>query len=316
MTLGIWNLEWLNTNSQRSYPLAEFSSKVDSSGTFTIPDSLLLGLYLPIHSGLVAYPESFYVKSLSIFATGLNIEIGYWNGTSGVAAASATVAFASHSEYKTYSLVGSDIFIDCFGKIVFGKLDELNSLPAGAYDFNFTAGQIDTDAIRPSIRGVSSVSIVNGSSTSSRLQGDISFIAGTNMSISSSGSNGNYNITFSAISGQGLNIDCNCVNDNTPGDCIRTINGIGPDTSGNIAITGDDCISVSAVQNGLQLEDNCSKPCCGCTELQAVTNDLVRFGEAATGLTNFLNRLEGSVNRMNLTVLGSRLGDGGGGCSG
>jgi hypothetical protein len=316
MTLGIWNVEWLNANSQRSYPLAEFSSKVDSSGTFTIPDSLLLGLYIPIHAGLVVYPESFYVKSLSIFATGLNIEIGYWNGSSGITAASATVAFSSHSEYKTYSLVGEGIFIDCFGKIVFGKLDELSSLPAGAYDFDFPAGQIDTDAIRPSIRGVSSVSIVNGSSTSNRLQGDISFIAGTNMSISSSGSNGTYAITFSAISGQGLNADCNCVNDNIPSDCIRTINGVSPDTSGNIAITGDDCVSVSTIQNGIQLEDTCSKPCCGCTELQAVTNDLVRFGEAANSLTNFLNRLEGSVNRMNLTVLGSRLGDGGGTCSG
>jgi hypothetical protein len=316
MTLGIWNLEWLNANSQRSYPLAEFTTKVDSTGTFTIPDSLILGLYLPIHSGLVVYPENFYVKSLSIFATGLNLEIGYWNGSSGINVASATIAFSAHEEYKTYSLVGEGDFVDCFGKVVFGKLDELTSLPAGSYNFIFSASQLDTDAIRPMIRGVSSLSIVNGASTSKRLQGDISFIAGTNMSISATAITGGYSITFNAISGAGLNIDCNCVDDDNLGDCIRTINGVTPDSSGNVAITGDDCTTIIGTQNGIRIEDSCSKPCCGCSELQAVTNDLVRFGEAANSLTNFLNRLEGSVNRMNLTVLGSRLGDGGGTCSG
>ena len=315
MPLGIWNLEWLNANSQRSYPLAEFATKVDTTGTFTIPDSLILGLYLPIHSGIVAYPENFYVKSMSVFATGLNLEIGYWNGSSGVTVATSTIAFSAHSEYKTYSLAGEGDFVDCFGKVVFGKLDELSPLPAGSYEFSFSAGQLDTDAIRPMIRGVSSLSIVNGTATSKRMQGDVTFIAGTNMSISAGGTSGNYTITFNAISGAGLNVDCNCVDDNTLDACIRTINGIKPDGNGNFTLVGDDCLTLSAIQNGIQLTDVCSKPCCGCTELQAVTNDLARFGDAATSLTNFLNRLEGSVNRMNLTVLGSRLGDSPGSCS-
>ena len=98
--------------------------------------------------------------------------------------------------------------------------------------------------------------------------------------------------------------------------CIRTINGVTPNPSGALSVVGDACVSVTAAQNGLQFEDKCSKPCCGCSELQAVTTDLVRFGDAANSLTNFMNRLEGSVNRMNLTVLGSRLGDGGGSCVG
>jgi hypothetical protein len=316
MPLGIWNLEWLNANSQRSYPLAEFSTKVDTTGTFTIPDSLILGLYLPIHSGIVAYPENFYIKSISVFATGLNVEIGYWDGATGITVASSTIAFSAHSEYKTYSLAGEGTFIDCFGKIVFGKLDELNSIPAGSYNFSFSAGQLDTDSIRPMIRGVSSVTLVNGAATSKRLQGDISFVAGANMSITAAGSAGNYSITFNAISGAGLTVDCNCIDDNDLAACIRTINGIKPDGGGNFTLVGDDCITLDNIDSGLKLNDVCSKPCCGCSELQAVTSDLARFGDAATSLTNFLNRLEGSVNRMNLTVLGSRLGDSPQSCSG
>jgi hypothetical protein len=311
MVVGIWNLEWLNSNSQRSYPLVETASKVDTTGTFTIPDSLILGLYFPIHAGLVAFPERFYIKSLSVFSTGLNIVLGYWDNASGIAVASTTIAFSSHSEYKTYSLIGEHDFLDCAGKIVLGKLDELTSLPAGAYDFTYSATNVDSDAIRLMLRGVSSISLVNGTTTTKRLQGDIAFVAGSNMLLESSTVNGVTSITFNAIKGEGLTVDCNCEDDDNIPSCIRTINGTHPTDGGDLSLVGDSCLSITAVANGLQLADTCSKPCCGCTELEAVTTDLVRFGESATSLTNFLNRLEGSVNRMNLTVLGSRIGDSG-----
>lgn len=311
MVVGIWNLEWLNSNSQRSYPLVETASKVDTTGTFTIPDSLILGLYFPIHAGLVAFPERFYIRSLSVFSTGLNIVLGYWDNVSGITVASATIAFSSHSEYKTYSLIGEGDFLDCAGKIVLGKLDELGSLPAGAYDFTYSAANVDSDAIRLMLRGVSSISLVNGTTTTKRLQGDIAFVAGSNMLLESATVNGVTSITFNAIKGEGLTVDCDCEDDDDISSCIRTINGTPPTDGGDLSFVGDSCLSITTIANGLQLTDTCSKPCCGCTELEAVTTDLVRFGESATSLTNFLNRLEGSVNRMNLTVLGSRIGDSG-----
>ena len=301
MVVGIWNLEWLNSNSQRSYPLTESASKVDTTGTFTIPDSLLLGLYFPIHAGLVAFPERFYIKSIAVFSTGLSLVLGYWDSSQGISVATVTVAFSSHSEYKTYS----------FGKIVLGKVDELNTLPAGAYNFTYESTNIDSDAIRLMIRGVSSISLVNGSAVSKRLQGDIAFVAGTNMQLYSSVVGGVTSITFNAIKGEGLSLNCICEDDLPIGGCVRSVNGTTPNETGDIAIIGDDCLNVVSISNGLQFNDICSKPCCGCTELEAVTTDLVRFGDAANSLTNFLNRLEGSVNRMNLTVLGSRIGDGG-----
>ena len=311
MVVGIWNLEWLNSNSQRSYPLVETASKVDTTGTFTVPDSLILGLYFPIHAGLVAFPERFYIRSLSVFSTGLNIVLGYWDNVSGITVASATIAFSSHSEYKTYSLIGEGDFLDCAGKIVLGKLDELGSLPAGAYDFTYSATNVDSDAIRLMLRGVSSISLVNGTTTTKRLQGDIAFVAGSNMLLESATVNGVTSITFNAIKGEGLTVDCDCEDDDDIPSCIRTINGTPPTDGGDLSFVGDSCLSITTIANGLQLTDTCSKPCCGCTELEAVTTDLVRFGESATSLTNFLNRLEGSVNRMNLTVLGSRIGDSG-----
>lgn len=311
MVVGIWNLEWLNSNSQRSYPLTEVSSKVDTTGTFKIPDSLILGIYFPIHSGLVAFPERFYIRSISWFSTGISLSLGYWDGVAGISVASVTLAFSTHSEYKTYTLVGEGDFIDCVGKIIFGKMDELTSGSPGAYNFAYAASNVDSDAIRLALRGVSSFTLVNGTSVSKRIQGDVAFVAGTNMYLTSSTVGSLTSITFNAIKGEGLNIDCACVDDDDIGGCIRTINGTGPTEAGDLSMVGDACLSVTSATNSILLNDVCSKPCCGCTELEAVTADLVRFGDAATSLTNFLNRLEGSVNRMNLTVLGSNLGTGG-----
>lgn len=311
MVVGIWNLEWLNSNSQRSYPLTEAASKVDTTGTFKIPDSLILGIYFPIHSGLVAFPERFYIRSISWFSTGISLTLGYWDGVAGISVASVTLAFSTHSEYKTYTLVGEGDFIDCVGKIIFGKMDELISGSPGTYNFAYAASNVDSDAIRLALRGVSSFTLVNGTSVSKRIQGDVAFVAGTNMYLTSSTVGSLTSITFNAIKGEGLNIDCACVDDDDIGGCIRTINGVGPTEVGDLSMVGDACLSITSATNSILLNDVCSKPCCGCRELEAVTADLVRFGDAATSLTNFLNRLEGSVNRMNLTVLGSNLGTGG-----
>lgn len=116
-------------------------------------------------------------------------------------------------------------------------------------------------------------------------------------------------IRFDAISGEGLSKTCICTDDDIQAPCIRTINGIPPTAAGDFTLLSDECIQLTGQTNGIQIQDVCSKPCCGCTELQAVTQDLTRFGDASLSLQNYLNRLEGSVNRMNLTVLGSRLGD-------
>lgn len=311
MAIGIWNLEWLNSNSQRSYPLVDTASKVDTTGTFAIPDSLILGLYFPIHSGIAAFPEQFFIKSISVFPAGVNIVLGYKGSGEEVSVASATVAVVSHTEYKTYLLIGEGTFKDCAGKIVLGGLDELSKLPPGSYEFSYAAAGVDSDAIRPMIRGISSVTLVNGPAVSKRIQGDVAFIAGVNMRITSAVSEGATNITFSAIKGEGLNAPCVCTDDDDMAGCIRSINGFTADALGRFTFAGDTCLTIEGITNGLQFTDVCSKPCCGCTELEAVTRDLVRLGDASTTLTNFLGRLEGSVNRMNLTVLGSRLGDGG-----
>lgn len=114
-------------------------------------------------------------------------------------------------------------------------------------------------------------------------------------------------VYWDAIDGAGLTEDCVCDEGLAP--AVRTVNGVPPDGAGNLRVLGNDCLEVTGSSNSLILKDVCSEPCCGCKELEAVTQALEAFGERATTLENFLVSLEARVTQMDLVVLGSRLGD-------
>lgn len=310
MPLGNWNLQWLNHNSQRAYPLADWGSATDQTGTIKIPDSFILALYFPVHAGLDVQPERFYIQALGIYPTGYSVAIGYDDGTGDPPiVANVNISRAQHTEYRTYALSGSDDFDDSVGKIVIGKLDEIDSLPPGYYTFDPDATPLETDAISPMIRGISALVVVNGSDRSERIYGDVELVAGENMRIIANLVEGQPpEIVFSAISGEGLNAACVC--EDTPSDnCIRFINGIPPLGDGNFRMVGNKCLSIQPITNGLQFSDLCSEPCCGCAELTALTRQIDRFADGVITLQNFASTLGGNVIQMSQVVLGSRLGD-------
>tara|TARA_Y100001973_G_C5208056_1_gene343157 strand:+ start:1911 stop:2867 length:957 start_codon:yes stop_codon:yes gene_type:complete len=312
MPRGTWNLEWLNHNSQRSYPLAEDATKVDSSGTFEVPDNFIVELYFPVQGTMNVDPSKFFLRSIAIFASGYNIAIAYNDdATSPTIVSSVNIPKSTHTENTSYALAGTNDFDDSVGKIVIGKIDALELAGEAQYTFTYDDGKLDPDTIRPMIRGISSIVLINGTEESERLYGDIELQAGTNIRLTpivySDGSDPK--IRIDAITGEGLVEDCVCDDEPDSGPGIRRINGVPPTASGDFTLLGDDCLEISPITHGLQLRDICSDPCCGCAELEAVVSDLERFGEAATTLRNFVNRLEAEVSQFHSVVLGSRLND-------
>ena len=317
---NVWGLEWLNSNSLRSYPLADSATKLDQTGTFKIPDSFIVSLYMPVNASVNVHPENFFISTITIFSTGVSLVLGYDDGNGNVTSvASTTMPFSTHTEYKSYALVGSGDFSDCVGKIVFGRLEDIQNLPSGQYLFNYEGTKLDTDCVRPVIRGITSMTLVNGNDRSEKLTGAIEFIAGTNMRITLvQNPNEPAKVRFDAVSNEGFSKNCVCTDDDEVAPCIRTINGIPPTAAGDFTIISTEGLAITPLSggtggsssgNGLKIEDVNSKPCCGCNELEAVTRNLSNFNDAKLLFQNYLNRLEGSVNRMSLTVLGSRLGD-------
>jgi hypothetical protein len=315
MPIGNWNLQWLNHNAQRSYPLTERATKKsnDPNQTFTIPDSFIIALYFPIHAGTAFTPSGFYVSSIATSPAGFNIIIGYSNGSlSREKVAAANIARANYEPNTAYALAGVNKFYDSIGYVVLGPLDEIDKQPPGAYTFSFEDGEIESDAIRPMLRAVSSLRVLNNNEYSDRIYGHVTLVAGSNVRIVTSRSNDETFITIDAVNGENLNETCLCDVAST-GPCITAINGVTtPD--GNFVLSPNTCTSLVQIQNGLKIEDTCAQPCCGCSELDALRDQVNRFGDGITTLQNFVTRLGSEVAQMSVVVIGSRL-DGNNACA-
>jgi len=311
MPLSTWNLEWLNHNSQRKYPLADDVSGYDSSAepAFLIPNDFIVQIDLPIHSAMEMDPAGFFIRQIVATGTGYSIVIAYQQTlVSAVDVAAAHIPISSHTtEYKTYSLGGIEPFDDTSGKITINSLDAISLQPAGLWEFTSTGAGLTPDAIRPIIQGVQSISVSHGSGIpSQKLYGDVELVAGDNIELIVDGQE----IWISAIDGTGTIDVCECEGDAAAFPCISSINGVPPNSEGQMYLVGDDCLEIGeAGANAISIADNCCAPCCGCTELEAITKDLERFLQQQANLETFVTELKASVTEMSLTVLGSRLGD-------
>lgn len=310
MPIGLLNSQWLAQNETRSYPIVDWASKEDTTGTIVLPNSFLLYMHLPVHAGLDVQPEKFYLKSLLISPTGYTLTVGYDDGSSSPPSVAVTsIARSSHREFRSYALVGIDDFDDSVGFVVVGRLADVDALSAGFYSFAPAASALEVDVIRPNIRGLTSITVVNGADRSDRLYGDIELVARDNMRIAVSTVEGEPpRITFSAIRGEGLNDECACADEDTSTP-VRFINGIPPGPDSNFKLVGDNCITISPIVNGLKLTDACSQPCCGCTELNAVLSQLDRFADGEATLRAYVNNLVAATAQLSSVILSSRVGN-------
>lgn len=312
MASGVWNQEFLSHNANRRYPLADDADAVDDTGAFRLPDNFIVELDLPVHSGLNTGPAGFFVKSVSAYAGGYGVVIAYQpaDASDPIPAATALIPSQGFTRNSTFALGGINDFSDTVGKIVIGRLEEIDEQPPGFWEFTLGGARLDPDAVRPIIRGVSSIVCVNGDQRSAPLYGDIELVAGSNMQIVPIVQAGqNTIIRFNAISGEGTVDDCECVGDAAPPSPIYTFNGVAPTTSGDFTIVGSSCVQIEAIPNGVRIVDVCAQPCCGCAELERITRDLERFGAQAAAVEGFVDNLRNATDTMSLTVLGARLSD-------
>jgi len=308
MPVGHFNLDWLAHNAQRSYPLVADSTKLDVTGTFTIPDDFIVAMYLPVSWANNIDTGKFFVKRLETGPVGYSITIGYSSTGGDVDVASALLSTASHTTNQVYGLGGLGDFSDSWGWVQIGSLNNINNQSAGRWEFLVDGSRLEPDVIRPNIRNVMSIQLENGSEISSELTGVIRLVAGRNFRITPVLVSGmDPTIVFDAIEGEGLTETCVC--DDTSTEPIRTINGIPPDGEGNFTFLGDNCMEIVSGSHALTFNDVCSEPCCGCTELEIITQALESFGSKATTLENFLVSLEARVTQTDQVILGSRLGD-------
>ena len=310
MPLSQWNLQWLDHNKVRRYPLVDEATGKDTTESFELPNDFLVELDLPVHSAMDVLPENFFIRMIGAYAIGYAITVAYNSDEGYVDVATAIVPAAGHQRNTAYALGGIEPFEDTMGKVVIGRLDTIAEQPAGLWTFAPEATRIEPDCIRPIIRGVQALIVSDGTHQSLPITGDVELIAGDNMQIIPIIESGSITrIRFNAISGEGLTEACMCEGDEQEAPCIRRVNGVTATPDGKFNFVGDKCLQIVPTSHGIKISDVCCLPCCGCEELEAITRDLERYNQERITLENFISALEVSVNTMELIVLGARLGD-------
>lgn len=299
---NLWNIDWLTANSQRHYPVSEEAGGRDTSDSFTIPFDLVVDFLWPVHADPTIDPAKFHIIGIGVFGIGVTVAIGY----NGVTIGSVSVDASTHVRFQSYYISGTGLFFDTVGKITIGDLAAAMQSP-GSYSFDLSNGRLETTTIRPDVRGVSALYVKNGDEISEALQGDVVLQAGRNFSLSFAAGIGAEpdRVVLNAIDGAGLNTECAC-SENNELPCVKTINGIEPDGAGDFTLLEDDCLKLNAIANGLQLTDECSKPCCGCAELAVVEETLNFVMTQANSLANLAERLEAAITAMETNLLSSK----------
>jgi len=307
MAIGIRQLEWLNHNSQRAYPVSSAVSRKDVTGSFELPNNFLVALYFPVHWHAELVPQNFFIRAIASYSNGVSITVGYAADGGDINVAVAAVTKSAHTQYQVYSLGGIGDFADSRGYVVIDSFSQLDLQPAGLFQFTLADTRLEPDCIRPNIRGVVSMQVDNSVGLSSKMYGNIRLQAGRNIRLTPVLEEGEDPvILIDAVDSSGFEEPCVCQDDAPP---IRTINGTPPDPAGNIQLIGNECMRITSSGNVLQLEDVCSAPCCGCEELEAIVRAMEALTDKAATLEMFLTNLEARVTQMDFAVLGSRLTD-------
>lgn len=308
MPVGLWNLEWLSHNAQRAYPVSADATGYDLSASFKLPSTFIVDMQLPISLAMNVNTAKFFIRYITNFAVGYSVVIGYDADEGPISVASALIPKSSHEPYTSYALGGIDDFDDSRGFIVIGDLADMDAQPGGDFEFDIDGTRLELEVIRPQIRGVASIRVVNGASKSARFYNDVELVAGTNCRLTTIlEEDVDPQIRVDFIDGEGSVSPCLC-DDADVAPPIRRINGIGgPD----LTISVGSGLTLTTVNNGLKIEDLAAQPCCDCTQMEPIIADQKALGDRQRTLEAKIGELASIVVTTRDVILGSRLGDAG-----
>lgn len=308
-TPAVLNAPWPAQNAVRAYPFASWCPRTDESGAFRIPDDLIVAASFPTGPEVAIDPTRFHLLSLSIYANGVGLRLGY-AGPGGVTpAAAANIPRAGFRHDTTVPLVGLGEFAGSTGTITFGSLVGLASQPAGRFAFDLAGAALDADVVRPQLRGVAAIRVAGADGTETALDGVVTLRFGLNSRVSSPlpGS-----IRIDAIQGEGLKAGCECDSTSeaaTPP--IAAINGIPAGAGAAFDLIGDACLTVDAAGSTIAMADSCSSPCCGCDEQDRLRSAIDDVLEKIRTLEGFVSRVDSAVARFTEVVVASKVSDAG-----
>lgn len=284
------NLDFLNLNSLRNYPIQDDLSRVSDDGQFTIPNSLIVDMSVcPPQTGdaliVVGDVPQLYISRIVSGSANLVIEISV-NGY-GVFGTFQTV-LSSISENTDVALTPGSLFPSATGIITIGSIADLTNLPYGNFTFSYPNTGLLMRVFSPNNSGVSWINFSDAQGNSAVLTGNIELI-------------GNSNIQFRTVSdivyidaGEGLGLNKTCT---TVPEPILTINGVGPDSNGNFTLIGSNCVNIADASFGVLLTNPCGQPCLGCDAIDTLTTQVNSLESSVLNLKTFVDGLQNVITQ-------------------
>lgn len=262
--------EWLNTNSGRAFPLSENALRTDITGSIKLPDSLIVAAQISMTPDYVG--GTFYVSQVGGFHDRVTIEVSYMDQSAeSRKIAVITALAATHSENQTYTFTGTGSDAVLLGSLTIGSLVKTVDTVPGLVLFEPSSTPFEVAALMVSTPALKSIDLYNGDVLVQSYTNLLKLRAGENIRLTRIDE---VTIRIDAISGENLVQPDACANAVPKPPCIRTINGVPPDSNGNFNLDGGECLSVVVAAGSIELTDNCATSCCGCEELQTLVAGL------------------------------------------
>lgn len=298
---SVENIEWLNQNMLRAYPVSEDADVTPllSSGAVAtglrLPTCLVTDLSFTLAFDAVSDGTLPSLTGVTHAADGFSFEISLGSAV----LATLSVGISGHEVNSSYRLVGVGDNADCGGWITLGDLERAaRELPEGVY--SFPAGQVpfEVSTLRMAPRGVRSLTAVGkyGLKTYSPLYGNVKIIAGSDMTVRNDAPKNA--IWLQAESGTGYERTEPCKCGSAAVQSVRSINGM---SVADVRIVGDGtCLKVETNETtkAVMVSDACSTPCCGCSELNFVESAVATVSRSIATLNGYAEALKSRMAEL------------------
>ena len=318
------NLEWINGNMHRNYPIVDGAVPKAVSNEY-LPASFLVDIQLivPYVAGLDS--SKFFVASIVRQPSALQVTIGYmidlasgrgfdcavsgsiplntqFAGTSQpyeveLAAITAVNPTSPDSSYTHGIPSGYEALRNIRGRIYIGSCVDMLSI--GELSFVYAASALVPQCIfiESPTTAVSSVRFLDGYGTDRTFTDDITIRAGEGVIIDIDGQTVTFRMDPAVVSAAAAEKLAEVA-----GNAIKTINGQHPDGEGNFTIRGLDCtlLETPPNSNSISISNPCAKPCCdsGGTDTAEIQAALEGLEQAKTWLNDYYTDLATKVNTM------------------
>ncbi len=303
-------LEWLDDNSHRKFPLDDSASGIDTTGSQTLPTSLITDLFLCVPTS--ADVTKFFLKSVLIGRYFVNIEISYVKpDTSEIVVCRFTNIPTSQANNSVYyaepaeQAITADLpFTKLTGAIVIGRCTEALAMP-GYYEFTKVTGLLLSSRISQGLAVLQQITVGSRIYT-----GNIILKEGSNVKMTPIYDAGtdtttitiDANIASLADLPVPLTDDASVLYNLTVlyGRPIATINGIKPSAGYDFQIRGLDCTTdgVLASGAGITFTNPACQPCCDKSMLDAAYAAISELNKRYARMESYYENIGRNVNEL------------------